>query len=105
MDREERRLRRRKDTRDAVVVLTVFAMIVGSVVAVVAVGDFAFAGAIAIVFFTAVRSADRSPVSTVVAVTGLTFKFAIGICTHTSVCTVFMRTIVTVVGLGNLAFG
>ena len=54
--------------------------------------------------FTAVRSADRSPVSTVVAVTGLTFKFAIGICTHTSVCTVFMRTIVTVVGLGNLAF-
>ena len=73
---------------------------VGSVVAVVAVGYFAFAG----VFFTAVRSADRSPVSTVVAVTGLTFKFAIGICTHTSVCTVFMRTIVTVVGLGNLAF-
>lgn len=78
---------------------------IGSVVAVVAVGDFAFAGAIAIVFFTAVRSADRSPVSTVVAVTGLTFKFAIGICTHTSVCTVFMRAIVTVVGLGNLALG
>lgn len=33
MDREERRLRRRKDTRDAVVVLTVFAMIVALVVA------------------------------------------------------------------------
>lgn len=32
MDREERRLRRRKDTRDAVVVLTVFAMIVALVV-------------------------------------------------------------------------
>lgn len=33
MDREERRLRRRKDTRDAVVVLIVFAMIVALVVA------------------------------------------------------------------------
>lgn len=33
MDREERRLRRRKDTRDAVVVLTIFAMIVALVVA------------------------------------------------------------------------
>lgn len=33
MDREERRLRRRKDTRDAVVVLTVFAMIIALVVA------------------------------------------------------------------------
>lgn len=33
MDREERRLRRHKDTRDAVVVLTVFAMIVALVVA------------------------------------------------------------------------
>ena len=33
MDREERRLRRRKDTRDAVDVLTVFAMIVALVVA------------------------------------------------------------------------
>lgn len=33
MDREERRLRRRKDTRDAVVVLTAFAMIVALVVA------------------------------------------------------------------------
>lgn len=33
MDREERRLRRRKDTRDAVVVLTIFAMIIALVVA------------------------------------------------------------------------
>lgn len=33
MDREERRLRRRKDTRDAVVVLIIFAMIVALVVA------------------------------------------------------------------------
>ena len=73
--------------------------------AVVAVGDFAFAGAIAIVFFTAVWCIYGSYIKAVINITLLTFTGTITPILFTSIDTTVCRPIIAVVFFSNLAFG
>ena len=73
--------------------------------AVVAVGYFAFAGAIAVISFTAVWCIYGSYIKAVINITLLTFTGTITPILFTSIDTTVCRPIIAVVGLGNLAFG
>ena len=78
---------------------------VGSVVAVVAVGNFTFAGAIAVISFTAVWCIYGSYIKTVIDITFLTFTGTITPILFTSIDTTICRPIIAVVFFSNLALG
>ena len=78
---------------------------VGSVVAVVAVGNFTFAGAIAVISFTAVWCIYGSYIKTVINITFLTFTGTITPILFTSIDTTICRPIIAVVFFSNLALG
>lgn len=78
---------------------------VGSVVAVVAVGDFTFAGAIAVISFTAVWCIYGSYIKAVINITLLTFTGTITPILFTSIDAAICRPIIAVVFFSNLAFG
>ncbi len=78
---------------------------VGSVVTVVAVGNFTFAGAIAVISFTAVWCIYGSYIKTVINITFLTFTGTITPILFTSIDTTICRPIIAVVFFSNLALG
>ena len=73
--------------------------------AVVAVGDFAFAGAIAVISFTAVWCIYGSYIKAVIDITFLTFTGTITPILFTSIDTTICRPIIAVVFFSNLALG